>query len=191
MSRLRTSAWIVLFALLTATLPALAQRGQGVPRGERKVGPHAGDWLRKNRNLPPAQQEKALENDPEFQKLPPGEKQELRERLHKFNGLTPQQQERRLSLMDRLEHMSPEQREHARNVMHGFRQLPPERKEAVRQAVRRLSGMSAQQQADALGSPQFHSQFSDEERGMMKSFLDLNVGPAFQPEDNPPATPPQ
>src|SRR5882724_9144506 len=52
----------------------------------RKPGPHAGDWLRSNKDLPPDQQERALRNDPQFKKLPPQKQEQLQQRLQRFNG---------------------------------------------------------------------------------------------------------
>jgi hypothetical protein len=45
-----------------------------------------GDWLEAHKNLPPDQQEKALENDPGFKKLPPARQAALRERLRNMNS---------------------------------------------------------------------------------------------------------
>lgn len=41
------------------------QQGRPQPRG------HAGDWLRRYKDLPPAEQERELQNDPAFRRLPP------------------------------------------------------------------------------------------------------------------------
>src|SRR6202162_62590 len=43
------------------------------PRG------HAGDWLRRYKDLPPAEQEHALESDPAFRRLTPERQQRLRQ----------------------------------------------------------------------------------------------------------------
>ena len=36
----------------------------------RGPGPHMGDWLRRHEDLPPTDQQKQLEKDPNLQKLP-------------------------------------------------------------------------------------------------------------------------
>ena len=51
---------------------------------------HAGDWLRRYKDLPPAEQERALQNDPWFHRLPPERQQQLRQRLQNFSTLPPQ-----------------------------------------------------------------------------------------------------
>src|SRR5262245_56363010 len=48
-------------------------------KGGRKMG----DWLQAHKDLPPDQQLKLLESDPNFKKLPPQRQNELRERLKK------------------------------------------------------------------------------------------------------------
>src|SRR5437879_11202671 len=40
---------------------------------------HAGEWLRQHKGVPPDQQQKALESDPQFRNLPPERQQRLRE----------------------------------------------------------------------------------------------------------------
>jgi len=45
---------------------------------------HAGNWLRRYKDLPPAQQRRALENDPQFRRLPPQRQAELQRRLQRF-----------------------------------------------------------------------------------------------------------
>ncbi|MGD0824251.1 MAG: DUF3106 domain-containing protein [Terriglobales bacterium] len=52
---------------------------------------HAGNWLRRYKDLPPAQQHRALENDPQFRKLSPQQQARLRSRLQNFSSLPPQQ----------------------------------------------------------------------------------------------------
>ena len=49
-----------------------------------------GEWLESHKNLPLDQQEKALENDPNFKKMAPTRQNALRDRLRKFNSLTPE-----------------------------------------------------------------------------------------------------
>jgi hypothetical protein len=61
---------------------------------------HAGNWLRRYKDLPPAQQRRALENDSQFRKLPPQQQARLQGRLQYFSSLPPQQQERVLGRME-------------------------------------------------------------------------------------------
>src|SRR5208282_1036584 len=75
---------------------------------------HAGNWLRRYKDLPPAQQRRALENDPQFRRLPPQQQARLRQRLQRFSSLPPQQQERVLNRMETWEHLTPDQKQRAR-----------------------------------------------------------------------------
>src|ERR1017187_3384135 len=66
------------------------------PRNQRPPNQpgHAGNWLRSYKDLPPAQQRRALENDPQFRRLPPPQQRQLQNRLQHFSNLPPQQPER-------------------------------------------------------------------------------------------------
>src|SRR5260370_41888315 len=100
--------WVTGVSLVMADaspLPGLAQRGnfgqsplpqrrQVYPyqnRGPAPRGPqgHAGDWLRRYKDLPPTEQQRALQNDPQFRRLPPGRQQELQRRLHHLPSFAP------------------------------------------------------------------------------------------------------
>src|SRR5215467_10504331 len=118
-------------AVAALPLPLLAQqRGQHPParqqaaphqqppprpqsHPQQQARPHAGDWLRQYKDLPPAEQERALQNDPWFKRLPPARQQQLRERLQNFSNLPPQRQLRVLNRMDTWEHLTPEQKQQA------------------------------------------------------------------------------
>src|SRR5215469_15466249 len=90
-------------------------RPQQLPPGARQQG-HAGDWLRQYKDLPPAEQERALQNDPAFRRLPPGQQQVLKDRLQRFSNLPPQQQLRVLNRMETWEHLTPVQKQQARQL---------------------------------------------------------------------------
>src|ERR1700752_4516628 len=54
----------------------------------RPPGPgHLGDWLRRYKNVPPWEQERALQSDPAFRRLPPDQQQLLRQRPQYFSSL--------------------------------------------------------------------------------------------------------
>src|SRR5690349_120383 len=60
-----------------------AENRQQRPQGQGPVmigpGPHTGDWLRHYRSLPRDQQEKMLESDPAFHKLPKDQQSRLKD----------------------------------------------------------------------------------------------------------------
>ena len=116
---------------------------------------HAGDWLRRYKDLPPAEQERALQNDPAFRRLPPARQQILRQRLQHFSSLPPQQQLRMLNRMETWEHLTPEQKQQARQIYGQMRQLPPDRQRMVTTAVRDLRAMPPDQREQVIDSPRF------------------------------------
>ena len=148
--------------------------GMGRPR----VQGHAGDWLRRYKDLPPAEQERALQNDPGFRLLPPARQQLLRQRLRHFSSLPPQQQERMLNRMETWEHLTPAQKQQARQIYGQMRQLPPDRQRMVTTAVRDLRSMPPDQREKVIDSPRFRGMFSDQEREMMRGATRLPLAPA-------------
>ena len=87
-TRNSTTARLLIVSLALAT-PVAAQKHQpprAQQRAERReerqaVRPpqppahHAGEWLRQHKGVPPDQQQKALESDPQFRNLPPERQQ--------------------------------------------------------------------------------------------------------------------
>jgi len=142
------------------------------PRG------HAGDWLRRYKDLPPEEQERELQKDPAFSRLSPGQQQVLRQRLQHFSSLPPQQQLRMLNRMETWEHLTPEQKQQARQVFSQMKQLPPDRRRMVTTAVRDLRGMPPEQREQIIDSPRFKGMFSDQERELMRGAARLPLAPA-------------
>ncbi len=149
------------------------------PRG------HAGDWLRRYKDLPPAEQERELQNDPAFRRLSPERQQLLRQRLQHFSSLPPQQQLRMLNRMETWEHLTPEQKQQARQIFSQMKQLPPERQRMVTAAVRDLRAMPPQQREQIINSPRFRGMFSEQERRMMMEVTRLPLAPAQGGENEP------
>src|SRR5205823_7618799 len=122
---------------------------QNAPRfgGQRLMGPgpHAGDWLRRSHDLPPAQQEKMLESDPQFKNLPADKQQQLRQRLQMFNSLTPEQQQRILERMEIREHLTPEQKDQEKDLFGRYMTLPEQRRVAIHSALRDLTVLSPEE----------------------------------------------
>lgn len=185
--RWRAIAVLVTAAGLAVT-PSFAQqqrpngnRGQGKGpafRGyHRPPGQHAGDWLRKYKDVPPAQQQKALEGDPQFRSLPAERQERLKQRLQRFSSLPPDRQQRILNRMETWEHLTPEQQDKARDVWHKFRQLPENRQDTFRSAVRDLQQMSPQDRQRALNSDRFKTTFTENERDMLNEMSQLPLAP--------------
>lgn len=146
---------------------------------------HAGDWLRSNRDLSPQEQERALESDPAFRRLPAQQQERLRNRLEHFNSLQPQQQQRMLNRMEVWEHLTPEQKQDARRLGSQLRQLPPPRQQMMQTAIRDLREMPPDQREQVLDSPRFMSMFSDQERGILKGITRLPLAPVERENEVP------
>lgn len=170
---------------LGAAAPAFAQNKvpnnpvkiQPAPQGQnqhRLSAPRMGDWLRLNRGKSFDQQRKSLENDPDFQKLPPQRQEQLMQRLQNFNNLPPDQQQRVLKRMDKFNAMTPQQRAQTRALWDRMRLLPEERRAAVRQFFHSLVPMNHDQRQKALSSEEFNTQFNPEERDIIQRGLELN-----------------
>ncbi len=154
--------------------------------GNRGPGRHGGDWLRKMHNLPADQQERALQNDPEFQRLSPEAQARLRERLRQFNKLSPEQRERMLNRWEQFEHLTPEQQQQARRLHQRMRELPEARRRMMYRALQHLRDMPAGERQRVLASDRFRNMFSDEERNLLRGMAEM--GP---PPDAPPGAPPE
>jgi hypothetical protein len=141
-------------------------------------GPHRGDWLRKYMALPPDQQEKQLRQDPSFRSLSPEKQNHLLDRLRNFNSQPPEKKAKILDRMETFEHMTPEQQTAARNLYQRYRNLPEDQRTKVLQAYRRLRGMPPQARNQLLSSDEFHNDFTDDERDLLRGMTDLNVEPS-------------
>jgi hypothetical protein len=145
---------------------------------------HAGNWLRRYKDLPPAQQRRALENDPQFRRLPPQQQAQLRQRLQHFSSQPPQQQERMLNRMETWEHLTPNQKQQSRQLFQQFKQLPPDRRQAVNRAIRGMRGLTPEQRDRLIDSDEYRNEFSPGERGLLRgaSRLPLAPGEGLHPE---------
>lgn len=179
----------ILNAILLLTLLTISAAAQSRPQQNagdagnvkrfrlRGQGPHAGDWLRQNRDLPPNDQLRALESDPRYKSLPSQRQLQLRNRLQQFNSLPPKQRDRILNRMETWEHMSSDQRQQARGVFDGMRNLPDNRRGMVRRAYRDLQNMSPEEQQKVLSSDRYRNTFNEDERNLIKRSLELNLRP--------------
>jgi len=140
----------------------------------------AGEWLRRYKDKSPQEQEKALNSDPEFQKLPPERQQKLRERLREFNQMAPQKQERVLDRMQQFEQLTPQQRQQARALQGEVKDVPQERRQQMRIALRNLRQMDAEQRERVMNSDRFKERFNDHERDILKGMLALPIGPGAE-----------
>lgn len=166
---------------------------RNVPRPEPRVVPrppenvprpgHSGNWLNQYRSVPRAQQEKALESDPQFRRLPAQRQQQLRQRLQHFNSLPPQQQDRIMSRMETWEHLTPQQKQTVRGIYQQMQKLPPGRREMVNNAIGDLRQLPPEQRREMLNSPRYRNMFTPQERNMLNGITQLPLAPADQGDD--------
>lgn len=168
------------------TLPLAGQRpanGGNAPRVQQPKGGKTGQnpgrpgdwvWLRAHKDLPPDQQEKALENDPAFKKLPSDRQAELKERLHKFDNLSPEQRERALRQREIMASLTPEQRAQVRSAHNQLQTLPAERRVMVHRALRHLRQMSPDERQQEFQSERFKTTFSDQEQTILRNLAAIN-----------------
>lgn len=154
--------------------------GGWIPKGP---GPHRGEWLRNNKDLPLQEQEKKLQSDPSFQALPPERQQQLKNRLERFNSLPPDQRERVLQRMETWEHLSPQKQQEAMGIFDRMKNMPPDRRTMMRSAYRNLETMSPEERQRVLESDRFKSMFNDDERDLLKRSLDLNLAHEGAPQN--------
>jgi hypothetical protein len=148
---------------------AAAQPGQGAGRGQKQE--HLAQWMDRHSNLPLADQQRALANEPGFRDLPPQTQQAMQNRLTQLNNMPPDQRRRLLEHTEAMEQLTPPQRQQVRGAMQEYRALPIDRRRMVARAFRDLREMPQPQRQAILGSDRFRSQFSDQERNTLSSLL--------------------
>jgi Protein of unknown function (DUF3106) len=148
--------------------PALQQGGH--PRFENNQ-PHLGTWLQRHQNLSPEQQEKALQSEPGFSRLPPETQQRLLNRLQQLNRMPPDQRQRTVDHIEAMEHLTPQMRQQVRASFQDFRSLPPDRQRMVSKAFRDLRAYPPEQRSAMMNSPKFQARFSPQERSILGNIL--------------------
>jgi DNA-directed RNA polymerase subunit F len=155
------------------------QKNTAHPRPDRA---HPGKWLREHANLPPQEQEKALEKDPDYQNLPAQRQEQLKEHLRRFNNLPPEQRERMINRMEKIEQLPPDKRQLLQQSMSQLAFLPQDRRQMVRKAYRNLREMSPEERDRVMNSDQFKNTLNENERsilsGLLQSGVDLGGGQA-------------
>lgn len=155
-------------------------------RAPRNQPGHAGNWLRRYKDLPPGEQRRDLERDPQFRRLPPQQQARLQRRLQHFSSLPPQQQERVLNRMETWEHLTQNQKQQARELFKNFKQLRPDRRQAVNRAIRGMRDLTPDQRESLINSDQYRNSFSPQERGLLDGASRLPLAPGEGLQAGPP-----
>ncbi len=143
--------------------PRIPQRALGPLQQQKNVGPnptigpnpgprgeHLAEWMNAHRNLTPAQQQQALQNEPGFRDLPQQTQQRYRERLAQLNAMNPQQRENTVRNIENMERLNPQQRGQVRGAMQQLGALPPDQRRTVARTFRQLRDLPPDQRAAAM-----------------------------------------
>ena len=145
------------------------QRNGAAVRGE-----HLNQWMQDHHNMSPQDQQRALQREPGFNQLPQQTQQRMEERLNRLNSMPEPQRQKVLERGEAMERLNMQQRVQVRSAMGQLGALPEDRRRAVARSFRELRSMPPAQQNQMLNSPQYHQQFSDEERGTLGNLLSVS-----------------
>lgn len=143
---------------------------------------HLPAWMRQHQNESPEEQEKALRQEPGFNRLDPQQQQNLINTLHRLDAMPPEQRARTLARIENMERLSPQMKQAVRESARQMSDLPLDRKRLVQKAFRDLQAMPPEQRQAVMNTPQFAGQFSAQERSIMGNLL------AIEPYQHPGAT---
>lgn len=154
--------------------------------GPRHNQEHLAQWMQRHSNLSPADQQRALENEPGFRSLPPQTQQRMRDRLTQLNNMSPERRRRLLERTEDMERLTPPQRQQVRSAMQQLGALPQDRRRLVARAFRDLREMPPPQRESVLNSDRFRGQFSPQEQSTLSNLLAVEPYlPIEHPNDAP------
>jgi Protein of unknown function (DUF3106) len=145
----------------------------GRPQGNGNQQPHLGNWLASHGDLPPEDQERALQSEPGFSHLPPETQQRLLGRLQQLNRMPPRQRQRTIDQIEAMERLSPQMRQQVKSSVFAFRSMPPDRQRMMRKAFRDLREYPPEQRLAMMNSGQFQAEFSPHERNILGDMLSV------------------
>lgn len=158
----------------TVLKPARPQaQPQMAPRAAARAAAqdHIPQWMASHSNLPLADQQKALEGLPGFHELPAQTQQRYRDLLGRLNSMNPQQRARIVDRNEALERLSPPQRQEWRDAVQQLNASPVPRRRLMARAILDLREMPPEQREQTIDSPAFGTQFSPNERNMIRTLL--------------------
>lgn len=146
---------------------------------------HLGEWMQQHQNLSPQDQQRALEREPGFNRLPPDQQARMRARLQQLNQMPPEQRQQVLNRVEGMEGLSPEQRQHITRTMGQLRALPPDQKQQVTRAFAQVRRLPPDQREAAARS--YGAQMNPQQR---EAFNNLVKAEPYLPIQRPPVPPP-
>jgi TolA-binding protein len=158
---------LCLAAGLVLPVDARQAGGKGAKRPTEKSPRNSGTPIDDFLHMTPEEQRQALD------RLPPGQRMRLQQRLNKFNQLPPQQQQRLRTMYDRLNQLPPARQNLVRRSLNEFSQQPADRRQAMRQELRKLAPLGPKDREARMASPDFREKFSDKEQRIVSDMSDL------------------
>ena len=144
---------------------------QGRPLPPQRDQQHLGQWLRQHQNMSSGAQERALRNEPGFNRLSPTSQKRLFNRLQQLDSMPPAQRARTLDRVEAWERLSPGQRQQVRNGIQQVDHMPMARQQMMHRAIRDLSEFPPAERPSILNSPQFRYRYSDHERQILETLM--------------------
>jgi hypothetical protein len=117
--------------------------------------------------MSPEEQQKALD------RLPPEERQKVRQQLQRFKALPPEQQQALRNLYTRLHQLPPERKETVRRAVVRFSEQPPDRRQAIRNEFLNLANLLEPQRQTRMASAEFRATFNRKEQGIIRDMAPL------------------
>ncbi|MGH9468837.1 MAG: DUF3106 domain-containing protein [Terriglobia bacterium] len=134
---------------------------------------HPPRFFRRLRDLPPAEQDRILQNDAQFHRLPPQQQRQILQNLRRWNSLTPQQRQVLRQRERIVQSLSPQQRQQLRSLLPHYRRLSPQQRRQVARAFTRVRNMRPQQRRRFFSSPQFKQRFTPDQRRVLRGWSKL------------------
>ncbi|MGH9862860.1 MAG: DUF3106 domain-containing protein [Candidatus Acidiferrales bacterium] len=187
-----------LFLGLAGELPAQQRERQG-HQGQKRPGMHqrqgqqrsARALFRRLAQLPPQQQQPALESDEHFRQMPPAAQERFRRRLAEFNALPA---ERRQAMLEQLERgggpergealflrLAPLPGEEQERALEGdefFQSLPPQAQRRFRRRLEEFRSRPSEEQQRMLERLERFSELPPEEQDLLRQraqrFAEMN-----------------
>jgi hypothetical protein len=117
--------------------------------------------------MSPEQRQRALN------RLSPGERRKLQERLDRFNQLPEDQRRTLTNLYNRLHQLPPDRQDSVRIAINRFSEQSPDRQVAIRQELRKMAALSSEQRRQRMKSSDFREAFSKKEQDILKDMTPL------------------
>lgn len=118
-----------------------------------------------------AEQQKALRNEPGFDRLSPRSQQDLMDRLAQITSMPQDRRQRMLAYIEAWERLTPQRQERVRSALEAIRTLRPDRQRMVRDAIRGLREHTSGEREAIMGSSQFRAQFNFDEQNIIRGVV--------------------